>query len=114
MMFLRSFSVFSLTTLISLGTWGGAVRAQQWYFWVQNNTDTGIQKLQVSQNKKTWGYFDIGRGVAPGQKMKIIWDEFTNQEPCGQWIKAMFYDGSESEPSQIDFCKDVDIPIIFE
>jgi hypothetical protein len=105
---------FSGAIFIVLGPWAGAALAQQWYFWVQNNTNTGIKEIQVSQNKKTWGYFDIGKGVVPGQKLKIVWDESTNNEACEQWIKTTFYDGSESEPSKIDFCKDLDTPVVFE
>lgn len=88
--------------------------AEQWYFWVQNSSDAKIQKLLVSENKQQWGYFDIGSGIAAGRKAKLIWDESTNTQSCTQWIKAEFSDGQESEPSRINFCKDLDDPIVFQ
>jgi hypothetical protein len=88
--------------------------AEQWYFWIKNSSDTRIQKLLVSENKRQWGYFDIGAGIAAGQEVKLIWDESTNDQRCSQWIKAQFSDGQESEPSRINFCKDLDDPIVFQ
>ncbi len=88
--------------------------AEQWYFWVKNSSDAKIQKLLVSENKQQWSYFDIGSGIATGEKAKLIWDESTNNQRCTQWIKAEFSDGQESAPSRINFCKDLDDPIVFE
>lgn len=88
--------------------------AEQWYFWVKNSSDATIQKLMVSQDKKEWGNFDVGDGIAPGAEVKMVWDESTNNEACSQWIKAKFSDGSESAPSKMNFCKDLDEPIVFQ
>jgi hypothetical protein len=88
--------------------------AEQWYFWVKNSSDVKIQKLLVSEDKQKWGYFEIGEGITPGEKIKLIWDESTNSESCNQWIKAEFSNGEESKPAKINFCKDLDDPIVFQ
>lgn len=88
--------------------------AEQWYFWVKNNADADIQKLLVSESQQQWGYFEIGEGIAPGEQVKLIWNESTNNEACVQWVKAEFSDGSQSKPSKINFCQDLDSPLVFE
>ncbi|MGA7934310.1 MAG: hypothetical protein WCA35_12245 [Kovacikia sp.] len=88
--------------------------AEQWYFWVKNDSRANLEKLLVSQDKQNWGYFDIGTGVAPGDQEKMVWNSSTNNESCTQWIKAEFSDGQESEPAQFNFCKDLDTPIVFQ
>jgi len=91
----------------------GASAAQQWHFVVKNKTESNITKLQVSQDRKEWGNFDVGSGIGPGERATLVWDESTNNEKCHQWIRAKFEDGSWSEPSKQDFCKDLDEPIEF-
>jgi len=91
-----------------------AQAASEWYFYVQNNTKTKIVKLQVSETKKDWGDFDIGSGIGPGKKERMEWDESTDTEGCDQWIRAKFADGSYSEPSKFNFCKNLDEPIEFD
>jgi len=88
--------------------------ADEWYFYVKNNSSAKIVKLEVSENKRDWGEFDIGSGIAPGRKEKLIWDESTNDEACKQWIRATFDDDSISEPSKFNFCKNLDDPIEFD
>ncbi|HEY9618051.1 MAG TPA: hypothetical protein V6C64_14490 [Microcoleaceae cyanobacterium] len=88
--------------------------AEQWYFWIKNDADTKIQKLLVSENRQQWGYFDIGAGIDPGETTKLVWNESTNNQGCNQWIKAEFSDNSESQPAKINFCKDLDEPIVFQ
>jgi hypothetical protein len=90
-----------------------AVAADQWHFKVKNGTQTRITKLQVSENKKEWGDFDVGRGIAPGKTETMEWDSSTDSEGCDQWIRAAFSDGSFSEPSKQNFCEDLDTPIEF-
>lgn len=87
--------------------------ADEWHFVVENDTESRITKLQVSQDGEEWGYFDIGRGIAPGETTTLTWDASTNDEDCVQWIRAKFSDGSYSEPSKQDFCEDIDTPIVF-
>lgn len=88
--------------------------AEQWYFWVENNSNATIQKLLVSENQRQWNYFDIGTGIDSGEKTKLVWDESTNNQGCSQWIKAQFSDGEESKPAKFNFCQDLETPIVFE
>ena len=88
--------------------------AKDYYFYVENKTDSRITKLEVSQDKRKWGFFDIGRGIGRGKSSKLVWDESTDDEDCEQWIRARFADGTTSEPAQFDFCQAMDVPIVFE
>ncbi|UBF28281.1 hypothetical protein K9N68_10590 [Kovacikia minuta CCNUW1] len=98
---------------LSLAVKATPASAEQWYFWVKNDSRANIQKLLVSEDQEKWGYFEIGAGVAPGATEKMVWAQSTNSESCTQWIKAEFSDGEESEPAQFNFCKDLDEPIVF-
>lgn len=90
-----------------------AAAAGQWHFKVTNKTAVNITKLQVSEDKSTWGNFDIGNGIGPGKTETLVWDSSTDNEACKQWIRAKFSDGTFSEASKEDFCKDLDDPIEF-
>lgn len=90
-----------------------ASAADEWHFVVANKTESRIVKLEVSENGKTWGNFDVGRGIAAGESATMVWDSSTDDESCKQWIRAKFMDGSYSEPSKQDFCQDLDDPIEF-
>lgn len=90
-----------------------AQAADEYYFFVKNKTSSRIVKLQVSEDKKTWGDFDIGKGIEPGEKSKLIWSSDTDDQDCKQWIRAKFADGSTSQPSKEDFCENLDEPIEF-
>jgi hypothetical protein len=90
-----------------------AVAEDQWHFVVKNKTTSNITKLEVSQDKSDWGNFDIGSGIGPGERATLVWASSTNDEKCHQWIRAKFADGSYSQPSKEDFCKDLDDPIEF-
>ncbi|WP_019499066.1 hypothetical protein [Pseudanabaena sp. PCC 6802] len=108
--------VFASIALLALSTVAlpNAASAEQWYFYVRNNSSAAIKQLLVSENGSSWGYFDIGSGVGVGAQAKMIWDSSTNNQGCSQLIKAVFSDGSESQPSRIDFCKNLDDPIVFQ
>ena len=90
-----------------------ATAADQWHFKVKNATESRITKLEVSEDKKEWGNFEIGRGIAPGKTETMVWDSSTDDEGCDQWIRAKFSDGSYSEPSKQNFCEDLETPIEF-
>lgn len=90
-----------------------ASAAQQWHFVVKNKTESNITKLQVSEDKSEWGNFDVGSGIAPGERATLVWAASTNDQSCTQWIRAKFADGSWSAPSKQDFCQDLDEPIEF-
>lgn len=85
----------------------------EWHFVVKNKTTSKITKLQVSQDKKEWGDFDIDSGIGAGKTETLVWDSSTDGENCEQWIRAKFADGTFSDPSKQDFCTDLDTPIEF-
>jgi hypothetical protein len=82
-------------------------------FKVHNNTKSAIKKILVSPDGKDYGFFDIGNGIAPGQTVELVWDKSTNGESCVQHFKAVFADGSESQPVKFDFCED-DLELSFD
>ncbi len=90
-----------------------AAAAEEFHFVVKNKTKDRITKLEVSENKKNWGNFDIGDGIGGGKSATLVWAESTNDQACDQWIRAKFADGSWSEPVKEDFCHDLDEPIEF-
>ena len=87
--------------------------ADEYHFKVANKTKARITKLQVSEDKKSWGYFDIGKGIGPGKTETLVWDESTNNSGCDWWIRAVFDDGVTSDASKQNFCEDMDVPIEF-
>ncbi|MFN4798595.1 MAG: hypothetical protein ACK6C7_06845 [Pseudanabaena sp.] len=109
----KSFLVSTSLLAFSLVANVASASADQWYFHVKNSSNSTIKKLLVGEPNKTWGFFDIGSGIAPGRNTKIVWDSSTDNQSCKQWIKAVFADDSESESSYIDFCKNLDDPIVF-
>lgn len=92
---------------------GGNLRAEDYSFTVENKTDTAITKILVSEDGKEYGFFDIGKGIKPGQTVKLVWSASTNNESCIQWIKAVYADDSEAEPTKFDFCEK-GLEIVFE
>jgi hypothetical protein len=74
--------------------------AEDWHFVVKNKTTSNITKLEVSQDKSSWGNFDIGSGIGPGEKATMVWASSTDDQKCHQWIRAKF-------------CHDLDDPIEF-
>jgi hypothetical protein len=83
-----------------------AASADEYKFKVHNNTDTAIKKILVSEDGDEYGFFDIGKGIKPGQTLELVWDQSTNGESCEQYFKAVFSDGEESEPAKFDFCEE--------
>ena len=75
-------------------------------FKVENTTKDTIKKLLASEDGKTYGFFDIGKGIKPGETVTLEWDKSTDNGKCKQWFKAVFEDGEESEAVQFDFCED--------
>lgn len=82
-----------------------AAHAEEFSFTATNTTKVAITGILVSENKKDWGYFDIGSGIKPGSTSNLVWDQSTNSESCEQWVKATFADDTESEPAKFDFCE---------
>ncbi len=83
----------------------GIYADDQYSFKVNNTTKDVIKQLLVSEDNKTWGHFDIGEGIKPGVSETLLWDKSTNNQDCKQYIKAVFEDGSETEPVIFDFCE---------
>ncbi|HBB86869.1 MAG TPA: hypothetical protein DC047_04580 [Blastocatellia bacterium] len=74
-------------------------------FKVHNNTKVAIKKILVSEDGKKYGYFDIGAGIAAGDTEELVWDKSTDEGNCGQFFKAVFANGEESDPVEFDFCE---------
>ena len=89
------------------------VSAEEYKFKVTNNTDSVIKKILVSEDGEEYGFFNIGAGIKPGQTVTLVWDSSTNGENCEQHVKAVYADGSESEPAMFDFCES-DIALEFD
>lgn len=90
-----------------------SLTADEYSFEVTNKTRTTIKKILVSEDGEEYGYFNIGAGIKPGQTVELVWDSSTNGESCEQYVKAVYADGSESEPATFDFCES-DIALEFE
>lgn len=89
-----------------IGVWA----AEDYSFKVHNTTKNAIKQLLVSEDGKTWGYFDIGAGIKAGEVATLVWDASTDNEDCKQHVKAVFDDGTEAEPAIFDFCeKDLEL-----
>ena len=86
--------------------------ADEYEFKVTNNTNTVIAKILVSQDGERYGFLDIGRGIKPGRTVTLEWSKQTNSGGCQQYVKAVYADGSESEPTTFDFC-DPDVALEF-
>ena len=87
--------------------------SEEWYFFVKNGTDHRVTNLEVSIDKETWGKFEIGKGIQPGNTVKLVWAPETNDEPCEQWLRATYDDGKTGEAHNMNFCQDLDEPIEF-
>ena len=88
-------------------------QAADWYFYVQNNSSSRITRLEAKQKGGGWGAFDLGGGIAAGEKVRLDWYASTNDQDCKQSLRASFADGSVSDPTVFDFCADLDTPIVF-
>lgn len=108
-MFKHILSVLTLTVL-SLSAFNAQAEESEYSFKIHNMTKSVIKQLLVSEDGKEWGNFDIGKGVSPGTSGTMVWDASTDNEDCKQHVKAVYADGSESEPAIFDFCeKDLEL-----
>ena len=83
----------------------GLAKTNEYKFKVHNNTKQAIKKLQVSEDGKKWGDFDIGDGIAAGATEELVWDKSTDSENCEQYFKVRFADGEWSDAVKFDFCE---------
>jgi hypothetical protein len=77
----------------------------EYKFKVHNNTKVTLKKIQVSDDGKTWGYFDIGDGIAAGATEELVWDKSTDNGACEWYFKAIWSDGDVSDAAKFDFCE---------
>jgi hypothetical protein len=106
-------AVLSIAFIILSFTAVNAQSSEEYSFKVTNNTDVTIKKLLVAEAGKKYGYFDIGKGIPPGRTVTLVWDKSTNNQGCVQYFKAVYADGSESEPAKFDFCED-ELELVFD
>lgn len=78
----------------------------EYSFKLSNNTDNKIVGIEVSEDGKTWGKFDIGSGIAAGTTSKLVWDASTDEGNCEWTFRASFSDGSVSDDVDFDFCEE--------
>jgi len=84
--------------------------ADDYTFKVKNTTKEKITKILVSEDGEKYGFFDIGKGIKPGETMTLAWDKSTNGSSCHQWFKAVWESGEEGKPVKFDFCeKDLEL-----
>lgn len=99
-------AVATAGTALSLASiFANPVKAEEYKFTVQNNTDTAISQVLVSEDGETWGYFNLDSNIAPDTEGEMVWGEHTNHEACSQWIKIGYVDGTITEPAKFDFCE---------
>jgi hypothetical protein len=82
----------------------------EYSFKVTNKTKNTIKKLLASEDGEKYGFFDIGKGIKPGETVTLVWDKSTNSGNCKQFFKAVYDDDSESDAEEFDFCeKDLEL-----
>jgi hypothetical protein len=82
----------------------------EYSFKVKNTTKELITKILVSEDGEKYGFFDIGKGIKPGESMTLVWDKSTNGSSCTQWFKAVWESGEEGKPVKFNFCeKDLEL-----
>lgn len=96
------------TALLALAITGliGTAHAEDYRFTVNNNSDSRIVRIQVSEDGRNWGDFDIGGGIEAGASAELVWAESTNDAGCVWQFAASFADGTTSDPVAFDFCEE--------
>jgi hypothetical protein len=98
-------AVLLACALVLTALFSSVALADDYSFKVHNNTKEKITKLLVSEDGKTYGFFDIGDGIKPGDTETLVWDKSANSQSCHQWFKAVWEGGKEGEPVKFDFCE---------
>lgn len=80
--------------------------AEDYTFHVENNSDQDIVDVEVSEDGKRWGYFDIGDGIASGDTSELVWDSSTDDSDCEWQFRATFEEGYVAYSDWVDFCED--------
>lgn len=98
---------FSAAVALAMMATASLTAAESDYkFKVKNTTKETITKLLASTDGKSYGNFDIGKGIKPGESMTLVWDKKTDNSDCEWFFKAVFEDGEESEAESFDFCEE--------
>lgn len=98
-------ALFYAVCLIANAATLSVAHAADYSFKVHNSTNSRIVKVLVSEDKRSWGFFDIGSGIKPDGSANLVWSQSSNNQLCQQWVKAVFADGTEARPTRFDFCK---------
>ena len=93
------------SAFLVIGFFTPVVQGAEYSFKVHNKTKQTIKKLLASEDGEKYGFFDIGKGIKPGETMTLVWDKSTDGGKCTQHFKAVYDDDSESEPVAFDFCE---------
>jgi hypothetical protein len=78
----------------------------EYAFQIENNTDSKIVAVVVSEDGKDWGAFNIGGGIGAGATVDMVWDSSTDESGCVWYFMAAFEDDSNSDVVEFDFCSD--------
>jgi hypothetical protein len=98
-------SLMLAVALVLMSSTLSIARTPEYKFKVHNNTKSAIKKLQVSEDGKKWGFFDIGSGIGAGATVELVWDKSTDNGNCEQYFKVQFADGEWSDAVKFDFCE---------
>lgn len=93
-------------TLLAAALLALPLAAQAYNFMLTNTTDSRITKVEVSEDGKDWGYFDVGKGIDAGATVQMDWDPSTDSSGCEWQVRATFADGSDAPPATFDFCEE--------
>lgn len=94
------------TVLLALTLLALPAVSQAYSFNIINSSSSKITQLEVSEDGKEWGYFDIGPGIPAGETVEATWDSSTDDSNCEWQVRANFADGSKSPPTSFDFCEE--------
>lgn len=86
--------------------------APEYKFKVTNKTSASIINMLASEDGKNWGLFEIGKPLAPGKSVMLVWDKSTDNSNCEWYFTAQFEDEDISEPVKFDFCED-ELELVF-
>ena len=94
------------TFLLAAALFALPAMSHAYSFTITNTTDSRITKVEVSEDGKSWGFFDIGPGIKPGDTTEVVWDSSTDDSGCEWQVRASFADKTTSPPAAFDFCEE--------
>ena len=89
------------SAFLAIAFFSPVVQGGEYSFKVTNKTKQTITKLLASEDGEKYGFFDIGKGIKPGETMTLVWDKSTDGGKCKQYFKAVYDDDSESAPDDV-------------